>query len=281
MSDINIASSNVLVELNISLWTARKLDKGVSKEVSVSKGATTSAGNYNKHLLAGSEALAKIQQHASEIRDYHMRQTLPWSSSGGIRLLPMTQFFDYKQQMDEHQELFQERVNEFINNYPKIVDAMAYKLGALFDRSEYPAADEIRSKYKIGYTFLPVPEVNHFDNINTEMKKDLKEQYEKAYNDRIKFAMDSAWIRLHDTLAHMLERLQGEDKKIFRDTLVTNALELTGLLSSLNITKDPKLESARQELEKAIVGVDAQDLRENDFLRKHVANKVNEIMGLI
>lgn len=281
MSDINIASSNVLVELNISVWSARKLDKSVSKEIDVNKNTTTKAGNYNKHLLAGSDALAKIQKHASEIRDWHMRQTLPWSSSGGIRLLPMTQFFDYKKQMDEHEELFKERVNKFIGNYPNIVDAMAYKLGQLFDRSEYPVADELQRKFKINYTFLPVPEVNHFDNINNQMRQDLKEQYEKAYNDRVEFAMKSAWTRLHDTVNHMVERLSGEDKKIFRDTLVTNALELTGMLSSLNITKDPKLETARQRLEKIIVGVDAEDLRQSDALRKDVASKVSELMELI
>lgn len=281
MSDINIASSNVLVELNISVWSARKLDKSVSKEIDVNKNTTTKAGNYNKHLLAGSDALAKIQKHASEIRDWHMRQTLPWSSSGGIRLLPMTQFFDYKKQMDEHEELFKERVNKFIGNYPNIVDAMAYKLGQLFDRSEYPIAEELQRKFKINYTFLPVPEVNHFDNINNQMRQDLKEQYEKAYNDRVEFAMKSAWTRLHDTVNHMVERLSGEDKKIFRDTLVTNALELTGMLSSLNITKDPKLETARQRLEKIIVGVDAEDLRQSDALRKDVASKVSELMELI
>jgi len=281
MSDINIASSNVLVELNISVWSARKLDKSVSKEIDVNKNTTTKAGNYNKHLLAGSDDLAKIQKHASEIRDWHMRQTLPWSSSGGIRLLPMTQFFDYKKQMDEHEELFKERVNKFIGNYPNIVDAMAYKLGQLFDRSEYPIADELQRKFKINYTFLPVPEVNHFDNINNQMRQDLKEQYEKAYNDRVEFAMKSAWTRLHDTVNHMVERLSGEDKKIFRDTLVTNALELTGMLSSLNITKDPKLETARQRLEKIIVGVDAEDLRQSDALRKDVASKVSELMELI
>jgi len=253
----------------------------VSKEIDVNKNTTTKAGNYNKHLLAGSDALAKIQKHASEIRDWHMRQTLPWSSSGGIRLLPMTQFFDYKKQMDEHEELFKERVNKFIGNYPNIVDAMAYKLGQLFDRSEYPIADELQRKFKINYTFLPVPEVNHFDNINNQMRQDLKEQYEKAYNDRVEFAMKSAWTRLHDTVNHMVERLSGEDKKIFRDTLVTNALELTGMLSSLNITKDPKLETARQRLEKIIVGVDAEDLRQSDALRKDVASKVSELMELI
>jgi len=277
----NIASSNVLVELNISVWSARKLDKSVSKEIDVNKGTTTKAGNYNKHLLAGSDALSKIQKHASEIRDWHMRQTLPWSTSGGIRLLPMVQFFDYKQEMDKHEQLFKERVDKFIQDYPNIVNAMAYKLGRLFDRSEYPLAEEIRNRFKISYTFLPVPEKNHFDNINNQMRDELKEQYEKAYNDRVSFAMTSAWDRLHDTVKHMVERLSGEDKKIFRDTLVTNALELTSMLTSLNITKDPKLEQARQSLEKVIVGVDAQDLRDSDSLRKDVAQKVSNIMELI
>ena len=277
----NIASSNVLVELNISVWSARKLDKSVSKEIDVNKGTTTKAGNYNKHLLAGSDALSKIQKHASEIRDWHMRQTLPWSTSGGIRLLPMVQFFDYKQDMDKHEQLFKERVDKFIQDYPNIVNAMAYKLGRLFDRSEYPLAEEIRNRFKISYTFLPVPEKNHFDNINNQMRDELKEQYEKAYNDRVSFAMTSAWDRLHDTVKHMVERLSGEDKKIFRDTLVTNALELTSMLTSLNITKDPKLEQARQSLEKVIVGVDAQDLRDSDSLRKDVAQKVSNIMELI
>ena len=277
----NIASSNVLVELNISVWSARKLDKSVSKEIDVNKGTTTKAGNYNKHLLAGSDALSKIQKHASEIRDWHMRQTLPWSTSGGIRLLPMVQFFDYKQEMDKHEQLFKERVDKFIQDYPNIVNAMAYKLGRLFDRSEYPLAEEIRNRFKISYTFLPVPEKNHFDNINNQMRDELKEQYEKAYNDRVSFAMTSAWDRLHDTVKHMVERLSGEDKKIFRDTLVTNAPELTSMLTSLNITKDPKLEQARQSLEKVIVGVDAQDLRDSDSLRKDVAQKVSNIMELI
>jgi hypothetical protein len=34
---ISIASSAVLIDLNISVWTARKLDKNVSKEIDVNK----------------------------------------------------------------------------------------------------------------------------------------------------------------------------------------------------------------------------------------------------
>ena len=45
--------SAVLVRLNISTWTGRKLDKRVSDEIDLSKNTKTRAGNYNKHLLAG------------------------------------------------------------------------------------------------------------------------------------------------------------------------------------------------------------------------------------
>ena len=155
---ISIASSAVLIDLNISVWTARKLDRNVSKEIDIRKGATTNAGNYNKHILAGSDQLEAISKLAGEIRDWHARQTLPWSDTG-TRLLPMNNFFDYKDQLGEYESLFKERVDTFIREYPNIIQVMAYRLGQLFDRSEYPDADKIANKFNIRYSIIPVPEV--------------------------------------------------------------------------------------------------------------------------
>jgi hypothetical protein len=93
--------------------------------------------------------------------------------------------------------------------------------------------------------------------------------------------MNDAWSRLHTTLEHMVERLSGNDKKIFRDSLVDNAMELTSLLTKLNVTNDPKLEDARKELEKSLVGVTPEDLRESPVLRQIVVDKVSQIMETI
>ena len=43
---ISIATSAMMVELNISCWTARKLDKRVSEEVDSAKNTKVKAGNY-------------------------------------------------------------------------------------------------------------------------------------------------------------------------------------------------------------------------------------------
>ena len=158
---ISIASSAVLIDLNISVWTARKLDKNVSKEIDINKNTTIKAGNYNKHILAGADQLEAITKLAGEIRDWHGRQTLPWSDTG-TRLLPMTNFFDYKHQLGVYEAEFKSRINTFIHEYPNIVQSMAYKLGALFNREEYPDTNSIATKFNMRYTIMPVPETNDF-----------------------------------------------------------------------------------------------------------------------
>jgi hypothetical protein len=274
----SIASSAVLIDLNISVWTARKLDKNVSKEIDINKGATTQAGNYNKHILAGADELERITKLATEIRDWHTRQTLPWSDAG-TRLLPMANFFEYKDQMADYEEVFKERVDSFIKNYPNIITVMAFRLGNLFDRNDYPDADIIANRFKLKYTIMPVPEVGDFRvDVEQGMKEKLEQEYKNAYDERVNNAMNDAWSRLHQTMARMVERLSGDDKKIFRNSLVDNALELTGLLTKLNVTKDPKLEQARIGLEKSLMGVSPEDLRQHADLRQDVLARVNSIM---
>ena len=278
MSNISIASSAVLIDLNISIWTARKLDKNVSKEIDINKNTTIKAGNYNKHILAGSDQLEKITKLAGEIRDWHGRQTLPWSDTG-TRLLPMSNFFDYKQQLGVYEAEFQSRINTFIYEYPNIILGMAFKLGKLFDRSEYPETDKIAHKFNLKYTIMPVPETKDFRvDIADDIRNEMQQEYQKAYEGRVEAAMSDAWSRLHTTLEHMVDRLSGNDKKIFRNSLVDNALELTNLLTKLNVTKDPKLEQARQALEKSLVGVSADDLRDSQGARSVVLSNVNAIM---
>ena len=90
-----ISSSAMLVDLSISLWSGRKLDRKVSGEVDTINSTQTRAGNYNKNLLAGDTSLSEIQKVVTMIRTYHNSITIPWSNSG-IRLLPTALFMEYK-----------------------------------------------------------------------------------------------------------------------------------------------------------------------------------------
>ena len=135
---ISIASSAMLVEMSISTWTARKLDKKVSAEVDASKGTKTQAGNYNKNLLAGTGFLDTIVKYAANARSWHISQTLPWSDNG-LRLLPTSNFMNYTKQRNLLEENYMALVDKFLIAYPNLVSAAAFQLGDLFDRDEYPS----------------------------------------------------------------------------------------------------------------------------------------------
>lgn len=281
----------VVVDLNISTWTGRKLDKRVSDEIDSAKGTKVRAGNYNKHLLAGTEKLERIQKLVGTIRTWHYQQTVPWSD-GGSRLLPMANFFDYQASLNSFKDQFDRAVDAFIGEYPELVSSAAFQLGALFDRGEYPEAETLRDKFRFRYAFCPLPKASDFRvQAGEGFKQQLASQYEEYFNNKLNDAMQDIWARLHETLTHMSAKLAdltvpretktGEKiyAQIFRDSLVGNATELCGLLSKLNITNDPKLEDARRKLEVAIAGVDAKTLRDSDSVRHDVKKKVDDILS--
>jgi hypothetical protein len=49
---ISLASSGVLVSVDVNVWSATKQDRGISNEVTTAKRADQSAGRYVKNLLA-------------------------------------------------------------------------------------------------------------------------------------------------------------------------------------------------------------------------------------
>jgi hypothetical protein len=281
----------MLVDLNISVWTGRKQDKRVSEEIDAAKSTKTKAGNYHKKLLAGTQKLDDLQKLVTGIRAWHYAQTLPWSD-GGSRLLPMKNFFDYKATLNDLETQFNEAVEAFLTDYPTLVSAAAFQLGDLFDSEEYPNADKLRDKFRFRFVFLPVPDVGDFRiDINEQHKEELKAQYESFYENKLSEAMQDAWARLHECLSKMSEKLANAPSprmtkdgevytQIFRDSLVTNAVELCELLTKLNVTNDAKLENARKTLESLIVGVSPKDLREDEHMRLDVKSKVDEILSM-
>jgi len=278
---MGVSNTSMLVNISLSVWTGRKLDKQVSAEVDVAKSTKTRAGNYHKNLFAGVDELAAVGRISGKIRNWLHEQTLPWSD-GGDRLLPMPNYMDFKAQLRVYEDEFKAAVKIFCDTYSTLISAQAFTMGALFDRSEYPDVADIADKFDMRYTFSPVPEVGDWRvDVNEADKKELAEQYKKAYDDRLSFTTKELWDRLHGVLTHMADRLADTpdgERKIFRDSLLETPVKLCELLTKLNITNDPKLEAARKILEAAVCNIDIKDLRESDGARLEVKTQVDEIL---
>lgn len=278
---MSIGNQAMMVELNIGNWTANKLDRSVSEEVDQQKGTTLRAGNYRKNILAGSKELEAINKFVGNVRNWHYKQTIPWSDSG-LRLLTLKRYIAYTEQLNAYVSEFDQLKRDFVTAYPNLISNAAFSLGALFNRDEYPSVDQVERKFYFNVNYYPLPESGDFRiDAGNEMKDELMKQYESHYASKLDGVMADLWSRLHTTLKHLSDRLEvteGGEKKIFRDSLIGNAQELCGMLSDMNVTNDPKLEAARKELEQAILGVTAKDLRDSVLVRHDVHTRVSEII---
>ena len=158
---MSITSSSMLVELNISVWTANKLDKGATDNVTNNAHAVKNAAQVRKNLMAGTHQRKEIADLAAACRLWHNTKTLPWADKGA-RLLPTSLFLDYKQEANSRRDAFHRKVDQFVQDYPALVQTSHNYLGNLFDASDYPTADEVRSKFGFRMVFAPVPESGDF-----------------------------------------------------------------------------------------------------------------------
>jgi hypothetical protein len=278
---MSIASSAILARLNISVWTANKLDKTATDQVTTNNHADSKAAQVRKNLMAGTKARKDISDYAAECRLWHNQLTLAWEDRGS-RLLPTSLFMDYKQEANSRQKTFTLMVDKFLANYDAHVQTSANYLGGLFDTTDYPTAAEVRTKFGFNLVFNPVPEAGHFVlDIPAQELEDTKRSCEQEIESKLNDAMRGAWDRLHKQLTSMSEKLStGDDatKKRWHDSFVMNAVELCEMLTHLNVTRDPKLEQARQALETAMSGLSVEALKTSDSIRATTKDKVDAIL---
>lgn len=279
---MSITSSAVLVEMNISVWTANKLDKTATEGVVASNRATVAdAAQVRKNLMAGTTMRKQIADYAAGCRLWHNTRTLPWSDKGP-RLLPTSLFMDYKTELNVRRDTFLKMVDDFRVAYPSLVLTASNYMGDLHNPDDYPPVEELMQKFGFRVVFSPVPESGDFRlDIPQQELAEVRQSYDSAFDTRLAEAMRTPWEQLHKMLTAMSAKLtegDEESKRRWHDTFLTNAQDMCRMLTHLNVAADPKLEEARRQLESAIVGADLDDLKVDVDTRANLKGKLDAIL---
>jgi hypothetical protein len=275
----------VLVAVNISQWTARKLDRKVTEDTNRRHGAGKDAGRYNK-LLIDADHLAELNSLVSKARALHYSMTRPWADEGP-RILPNVLYAKFSDEFRVLKRDFNQAADRFAAAYPSYVRQRRQVLNSLFDPKDYPSADEIRAKFNLDLTVLPFPDAEDFrSDLDDETVADIKAELAKTSKDVVANAMQHTATQIIETVGHMADKLKdynagsGDKKrKFFLDSLVDNVRELAELLPAFNLTEDPKLTAITKRIAKELCAEDAADLRKNDEARASVAKSADDIVA--
>ena len=178
-----LSEKAMLVYLSASTWTGRKKDKKTTSEVCDVKKADSDAGSWITYLIP-KKSIADIESAIVRCRQDHYRLSLPWID-GGLWILPSKLFMEYTSVMNKRIAEFEKTVDQFLVEYPNIIDNAKARLGDLSYNFILPTTQELKNRFSVRYDFMPLPETSDFraDITGSEVES-LKNNIENSMKEK-------------------------------------------------------------------------------------------------
>ena len=273
---MKLTDKALLVQLNVSQWTARKYDKKVTQAVAEQHNTIVEAGRYNKSLLPLNDYLGNIHKLTTTIRTEYYKNTLPWGING-TQMLPSKNYMSFMTAFRNHKSNWLALVDQFVDAYPQLkLDAQRLLTIGLYKEEDYPSVENLRAKFGMDMIVMPVPTDDFRVQIADEELSAIQQQVTDRVTNASQEAMKEAWQRLYDVVKHASDKL-NDPTGVFRNSLVENINDICGILPRLNFADDPNLEAMRQQVEQSLANENPEALRVDWDLREQKGRQVKAI----
>lgn len=282
---MKLYDSSLLVYVTVGVWTARKLDKRATTQLTHEASAVDSAARVNKHLLANADAhlkaISAIAQRARRLLD---ERTLPWDDAGN-RICSNAGAMQLVADFDPIRREFHAAVDEFVAAYPDLRELAMTSLGDLANADDYPLPETLRGRFHLRLTLSPVA-----DSFVSEVRKDVSTEQasllERHYQSRVEAqqssALMAAWERLRSDAALLVDRLtttSPTDRAKVREAVVNNLVETSQILQGLNVFQSAELDTVCRDVQNMLRGIDAQALREDTVLSQKIRTEADDLVA--
>lgn len=282
-----LATSGILVHVEVNVWTATKQDQEISDEVTQSKNADRNAGKFVKYLLAN------VGEHHALLKDraawynWLQRETFPWA--GAWRYLPNPRIPKFMAEFDRRYAVTQGLVRDLIQVLPSVISNSAFQ-GDMFKPEDYPTSDQVLNKFGVHLYTQEVPVGDFRNQITLDSAEQVRTHFNKQLPNLITGMMEKqteVLVKLLTSISNCcrvettIDETKGVRVKRGRiyDSTIEQALELCDTYKQFNITGDQRLEDARAALERVLQGVNVETLRESDTMRANMKNEVDNILA--
>jgi hypothetical protein len=271
----------VLISVKRNMYSPYKLDQEESKNYG--------AGNVNKHLFEGRDN--RVKETISKFTDvytYVKDNTVPWTT--GVDMLNINHYMEFtsglRQRVDEAYKsvdtlcsFWDDEVKTDLDRLGEI--ALAKGKPNLANANDYPEVDELRSKFGIHIRYMPVPTTGDFRvGISDEDKETLQQQLDDAEVNANKHVLNSMIEPMKRALAKLSVPI-GSDGSVFRDTLITNMVDVAERMDKINISDDAMMQGQIDDLNNLVtsltLGKDV--LRSNQTSREQAVTVLNGLVS--
>lgn len=274
----------ILVSLEVTCWSGRRLDRRVTAETTARHGAESEAGRWNKNLLGGKvESYNAVLAAAQASRNAFYEHTFPWSDKGS-RLLAITNYDHFTATVRANRETWKAAVSTFKAEYaePDFLERCAARLGDTFNPADYPTVAELDKYFTYRVSMSPLPAAS---DLRVDLPPEILQHIARSVETRVGNAVESAvregWERLAASVQKIRDRLReisGAEAGRLHAALFANARETAEIIRRLNILEDPQLDAMAGRIIAELGGIDASAIRKDPAAMESTASAADAIL---
>lgn len=207
---------------------------------------------------------------------YWKSLTLPFPEPG-TRLIRQDRIEPFDEQMRTFREELDAAVAKLDDHYEELKSAARRRLGSLYNSNDYPPG--LQGLFAIDWDFPAVEPPDYLLQLSPALYEQEKARVAARFEEAVTLAEQTFVGELGKLVSHLTERLTGQDgeKKVFRDSIVTNLVEFFERFKDLNVRSSPQLDELVEQAQRVVRGIEPQALRDNQELRQHVATQLANV----
>lgn len=243
------------------------------------------AGDFlsaRKKLLDTSHcAYQEVSSVRGRVVAYWRGMSLPYPEPG-VRLIRQDHIENFHQQMTDFKAELEDAVARLEDHYGELKAAAQQQLGHLFNADDYPAA--LAGLFDVCWDFPSIEPPSYLLQLNPAIYEQEKARIAARFEEAVQLAEQAFLGEFAKLVTHLTERLSSAhdgERKVFRNSAITNLTEFFDKFRTLNVRSNAQLDDLVAQVQQVVGGVEAQSLRDNATLRQHVASQLSGVQSVL
>jgi hypothetical protein len=267
------------VRVSFTWWGVhRTLTAQQKEEVGDTCGAEARFLTAGKKIIdVRHEAFRRLTSIRSRIVSYWRGLTLPYVEPG-IRLIKQSDIAGFVETLEDNRVELTQAETDLNAVYDAMKTDARRRLGKLYNSADYPPV--IRGLFTVEWDFPSVEPPDYLMRLNPDVYRQEQERVAQRFEEAVRLAEQAFATEFARLLSHLTERLGNEtggERRVFRDSVVTNLGEFFDRFRKLNVSSSPQLDRLVEEAQQLVRGITPQQLRNNDNFRQHIAIEVSAL----
>jgi hypothetical protein len=198
--------------------------------------------------------------------------TLPFVEAG-VRLIPRQLVGEFESRMSMLKDELASAVDELQQEWPRLKEAAAGRLGTLYNPDDYP--DNLKDLFVVSWSYPDTSVPSYLMAIDASVYRREAARVAEKFEQAVELAEQGFVEEFSKLVSHLTERLTDTDgeRKIFRDSSLESLREFFQRFHQMRLggRAGEQLEELIAEAQGIVAGIAPQDLRESGSLRQTVA----------